>query len=70
MDIDKTKVVHDDSVKWISDNWRFREGIHQGKTIDFSFLKVPFDYAVSHRPGTRVAPQMILEVLNSYSLYC
>ncbi|MBJ6362836.1 agmatinase family protein [Paenibacillus sp. GCM10012307] len=66
MEINKTKVVNDITVKWLADHW---SPIDLFKDLSFGFLSVPFDYAVSHRPGTRIGPQTILETLNSYSLY-
>ncbi|MGM1513467.1 agmatinase family protein [Bacillus cereus group sp. MYBKT14-1] len=71
MDIHKLKVVNDSSVKWIADNWESLDNLSKNNEMTkFSFLSFPFDYAVSHRPGTRFGPQSILDVLNSYSLYC
>lgn len=69
MDIDKVRVVNDPTVKWIADHWH---DTHRNESNDltFGFLSIPFDYAVSHRPGTRIGPQTILDTLNSYSLYC
>ncbi|MFC4770227.1 agmatinase family protein [Effusibacillus consociatus] len=69
MDIDKIRVVNDPTVKWISQNWGNKKELG-ADFVQFGFLGIPFDYAVSHRPGTRFGPQSILDVLNSYSLYC
>lgn len=68
MNFNKLKVVNDTNVKWISQHWdsnNYKENIPH-----FAFLSIPFDYAVSHRPGTRFGPENILNILNSYSLYC
>ncbi|KFF57271.1 MULTISPECIES: agmatinase family protein [Bacillus] len=67
MEIHKTRVVNDQTVKWISDHWNLE---NKKGNAEFQFLSIPFDYAVSHRPGTRIGPQMIMDTLNSYSLYC
>jgi agmatinase len=69
MKINKTRVVNDSTVKWISEHWS-EEPVVPANVPGFGFLSIPFDYAVSYRPGTRFGPQSILEVLSSYSLYC
>ncbi|HEX8089786.1 MAG TPA: agmatinase family protein [Blastocatellia bacterium] len=69
MKINKTRVVNDSTVKWISEHWS-KEPVVPANVPGFGFLSIPFDYAVSYRPGTRFGPQNILEVLSSYSLYC
>ncbi len=61
------KVVQDSSVKWLSQHW--------GKQLlnpvsHLGFLEIPFDYAVSYRPGTRFGPQKIIANLNEQSLFC
>lgn len=64
-----SRVVNDPTVKWISEHWS--EGTERTRDVPaFAFLEVPFDYAVSHRPGTRFGPQGIVAALNGYSLYC
>jgi agmatinase len=62
------KVVHDPSVRWISDSWVTEDRPDGDPT--FSVLRVPFDYAVSYRPGTRFGPQALVAALNELSLYC
>jgi arginase family enzyme len=55
------RVVEDPSVRWISSLW-------QDKAVDpygLAFLGVPFDYAVSHRPGARFAPAAVLAALDA-----
>jgi agmatinase len=64
-----TRVVDDPSIRWMADHWRDSSS-EAGHRLAFEFLGVPFDYAVSHRPGTRFGPRAILEALNGYSLYC
>jgi agmatinase len=62
------RVVEDDSVEWISDRWvtaDWRPGEHV-----VPVLRVPLDYAVSSRPGTRFGPNAIVAALNGLSLYC
>ncbi|KLL12708.1 agmatinase family protein [Protofrankia sp. BMG5.30] len=62
-----TKVVDDPTIRWVADSW-----VDQTTPDDtvFSFLRIPFDYAVSHRPGTRFGPEGILTAFNGFSLYC
>ncbi|MCR6111837.1 agmatinase family protein [Bacillus sp. A301a_S52] len=66
MNVDKNKVVEDKDTQWLSECWNKKNQ----SDIQFGFLQIPFDHAVSHRPGTRIGPSSILEVLKSYSLYC
>ncbi len=61
------KVVQDPLVNWISGNWVSSPA--KGAQT-FSFLRIPFDYAVSFRPGTRFGPDGIIAALNGLSLYC
>lgn len=63
-----TTVVDDDSVRWIKGLWSdagARPGVAHATIVSF-----PFDYCVSHRPGTRHGPAKIIELLNGYSAYC
>jgi agmatinase len=69
MQIHKSRVVNDPTVKWISDHWS-KEPEIKPNTPAFAFLSIPFDYAVSYRAGTRFGPQNIIDALNGYSLYC
>lgn len=62
-----THVVEDETVVWVSDLWGKKE-FSSGGT--YGFLKIPMDYAVSYRPGTRFGPDKILAALNSFSAYC
>ncbi|MBP2301089.1 agmatinase family protein [Azospirillum picis] len=66
------RVVQDAAVRWISGAWE-----HPGMDASVSipgprilFLGIPFDHAVSHRPGTRFGPAAILNALDGFSLYC
>jgi len=61
------RVVHDPSVGWISDSWV--QEVEPGRAT-FSVLRIPLDYAVSYRPGTRFGPQALVAALNELSLYC
>lgn len=63
-----SRVVQDENVRWISDHWSHHHP--EAGQVAFGFLEVPFDYAVSHRPGARFGPEKILEVLNGSTLYC
>jgi agmatinase len=63
------KVVQDSSVRWISDNW-VTQATPDGDGTVFSVLRIPFDHAVSHRPGARFGPDAIVAQLNEFSLYC
>lgn len=69
MSFESSKVVNDSSVKWISNHWK-SEIKNNNNISPFAFLNIPFDYAVSHRPGTRFGPESIVNALNGYSLYC
>lgn len=62
------KVVQDPSVGWIADSW-VSEPAPDGLTT-FAVLRMPFDHAVSHRPGARFGPDSILKNLNEFALYC
>src|SRR5438093_5484213 len=46
------KVVQDPSVAWVVDRWCGDADVRAGE-LAFGFLRIPLDYAVSHRPGTR-----------------
>jgi agmatinase len=61
------RVVEDGSVTWISDIWT--EDTAQRAEPTFGVLKVPFDYAVSSRPGARFGPRAVCEALRGYSAY-
>jgi agmatinase len=63
------KVVVDPDVRWISEHWQALSSCEPG-VPSFAFLSIPFDYAVSHRPGTRFGPRNIIDALNGFSLYC
>jgi agmatinase len=62
------KIVSDPTVAWVSDSW-VAEPAPDGLTT-FSVLRMPFDHAVSHRPGARFGPDAILRHLNEFALYC
>jgi agmatinase len=62
------QVVCDPAVQWVSEKWAAH--VEPGTTPAFSILRIPFDYAVSHRPGARYGPRAILEALNGLTLYC
>jgi len=55
------RVVEDPSVRWISSLWQDKAADPYG----LAFLGVPFDYAVSHRPGARFAPAAVLTALDA-----
>jgi agmatinase len=66
------RVVRDPTLPWFADH---RRGPAEEKRADlgwpvFGFLGIPFDYAVSHRPGTRFGPGAIMDALDGYTLYC
>lgn len=61
------KVVQDPSVKWLSQHWG-KKLLHPVGSL--GFLEIPFDYAVSYRPGTRFGPKKIITILNEQSLFC
>lgn len=63
-----TTVVDDSSVRWIESFWS-DERPSRG-TAHATVMSFPFDYCVSHRPGTRHGPAKIIELLNGYSAYC
>jgi agmatinase len=57
------KAVEDESITWIQDLW------HQERPLTetfLEFLEVPFDFAVSHRPGARFGPKAIINALNGF----
>ncbi len=56
------KAVKDPSIKWTTDLWLSS----YEQDIGLGFLEVPFDYAVSHRPGARFGPAGILRALSTF----
>src|SRR3989338_353781 len=62
-----SKVVEDKSVVWFSDVWQKPV---TSTLPSFGFVEIPFDFAVSHRPGTRFGPKEIIKNLNECTLYC
>ncbi len=62
------KVVQDPSVAWLSDNWV--KELPSNNMLTFGILRIPFDFAVSHRPGARFGPAAIVSALNGFSLHC
>jgi agmatinase len=68
MNVDPKRVVNDDTVQWMNDHWSPTPSA-PGHPLAFEFLSIPFDYAVSHRPGTRFGPRAILDALGACSLY-
>ncbi|MEA2604863.1 MAG: agmatinase [Acidobacteriota bacterium] len=69
MMVHESRVVDDASVRWIENHWSASPSA-DGQPLSFEFANIPFDYAVSHRPGTRFGPGAIVKALNGYSLYC
>jgi agmatinase len=63
------KVVHDPTVRWVCDSWVRAGADHDAGTL-VGVLGIPFDHAVSHRPGARFGPAAILAALQGYSMYC
>jgi agmatinase len=63
------KVVQDPSVAWVADAWCAEANVRPGD-VAFGFLRVPLDYAVSYRPGTRFGPAAIMAELGEWSLFC
>jgi agmatinase len=61
------QVVQDSSTKWFSQHW---DKPIVNPVCHLGFLEIPFDYAVSYRPGTRFGPQKIIANLNEQSLFC
>lgn len=62
-------VVVDPTLHWIRDHWK--SGIEPARGGPaFGFISVPFDYAVSHRPGCRFGPEKILQALDATTTYC
>ncbi|MDA4845241.1 agmatinase family protein [Hoeflea poritis] len=66
---DHIPVVRDETVTWIKDKWAPPDEDGPSDPV-FGFLSVPFDFAVSHRPGCRFGPESILAALNGYTAYC
>lgn len=66
------KVVRDPTVRWVSDSWvgSGTDGSAHAAEHTIGVLGIPFDYAVSHRPGTRYGPAAIVAALQGYSMYC
>lgn len=62
-------IVNDPTVRWIRDCWVTAQSAPHDSTA-FGFVSVPFDFAVSHRPGCRFGPEKILSALNTLSAYC
>lgn len=60
-------VVSDPHTPWIASQWRPES--EDGQDC-YSFLRVPFDLAVSHRAGCRLGPDAVLEAFNRLSGYC
>ena len=69
LDSSHVPIVNDPTVRWIRDCWA-TVATAPLNTPAFGFISVPFDYAVSHRPGCRFGPEKILSALNSCSTYC
>jgi agmatinase len=63
------KVVQDQTVDWVSDNW-VSDSADPGAGTVIGVLRIPFDLAVSHRPGARFGPDAIVTALQGYSMYC
>jgi agmatinase len=59
--------VQDDSITWISDFWTDDPTVRAALT--YGVLQIPFDYAVSSRPGARYGPRAVCEALRGYSAY-
>ncbi|WP_082650144.1 MULTISPECIES: agmatinase family protein [Bradyrhizobium] len=66
---DHLPVVVDSTVPWIRDRWT-TDATQVRHEPAFAFISVPFDYAVSHRPGCRFGPEKILQALDASSTYC
>jgi agmatinase len=66
------KVVEDPTVRWVSDSWSTPSAsvVDDPVAMTFAVLGVPFDYAVSHRPGTRFGPKAVVSALKALSMYC
>lgn len=65
------KIVQDPTVRWVADNWVPEvTAAGNGDGPRFGVLRVPFDHAVSHRPGARLGPEEILAHFNEFALYC
>lgn len=63
-------VVLDPTLEWLGEKWISPDDICDDDGPVFGFLSIPFDYAVSHRPGCRFGPEKILEAISACSLYC
>lgn len=66
---ERIPVVQDATVTWIRDRWAPPDDESLSDPT-FGFLSVPFDLAVSHRPGCRFGPESILSALNDCTTYC
>lgn len=64
------RVVHDPTVEWVSNCWLTKAAAEADEDLVFSILRVPLDYAVSSRPGTRFGPEAVIAALNGLTLYC
>jgi agmatinase len=66
---DAVPVVVDPTVRWIRDHWTTEiDDSRSGPA--FGFISVPFDYAVSHRPGCRFGAEKIIQALDASTTYC
>lgn len=63
------KQVYDPSVRWIADRWISGCDPSDARHA-FAVLRIPFDHAVSFRPGARFGPDELVAALNGLSLYC
>lgn len=61
------RIVEDKCITWIADFW---QKATFSPLPSFGFIEIPFDFAVSHRPGTRFGPKKIIKKLNECTLYC
>ncbi len=66
----KTPIVHDSKVSWITEQWTDSTRVEGDVEPIFGFLGIPYDGAVSSRPGTRFGPEAIVESLNRLTAYC
>jgi len=65
--MDVSRVVEDETLVWLGDRWT--TDMTQRGTPTFGILRIPFDYAVSSRPGARYGPAAICETLRGFSAY-